>query len=54
MESSACYERLGFFDKAIDTLHEHDMFDMAIDTLRRWTMQKKVCTYLLLTPKTNI
>ncbi|XP_063448737.1 TPR and ankyrin repeat-containing protein 1-like isoform X2 [Mytilus trossulus] len=41
IESSACYERLGFFDKAIDTLYEQEMYDMAFDTLKRFRMQKK-------------
>ncbi|CAG2215687.1 unnamed protein product [Mytilus edulis] len=41
IESSACYERLGFFDKAIDTLYEQEMYDMAFDTLKRFRIQKK-------------
>ena len=44
-ESSACYERLGFFDKAIDTLYDHEMYDMAFDTLKRFKIQKKVTNF---------
>ncbi|CAC5365910.1 unnamed protein product [Mytilus coruscus] len=41
IESSACYERLGFFDKAISTLYDHKLFDMANDILTRYKLHIK-------------
>ncbi|KAK3101278.1 hypothetical protein FSP39_002361 [Pinctada imbricata] len=38
VEGSRCYEQLGKFNLAVETLYENEMYDMAIDTLQRYKM----------------
>ncbi|XP_062597185.1 TPR and ankyrin repeat-containing protein 1-like [Saccostrea cucullata] len=40
-EGSRCYEQLGKFNLAVDTLVENDLYEMAIDTLQRYKLLKE-------------
>lgn len=42
IEGSRCYEQLGKFNLAVETLVENDLYEMAIDTLRRYKSLRKV------------
>lgn len=41
-DESRCYEQLGKFNLAVETLEENGLFDLAIDTLRRYNSLRKV------------
>ena len=42
LEASRCYEQLGKFNMAVETLVENDLYEIAIDTLKRYTRLKEV------------
>lgn len=42
IEESRCYEQLGKFNLAVETLVENDLYEMAIDTLRRYKSLREV------------
>lgn len=42
IEGSRCYEQLGKFNLAVETLVENDLYEMAIDTLKRYKSLTKV------------
>lgn len=42
IEGSRCYEQLGKFNLAVETLVENDQYEMAIDTLKRYKSLRKV------------
>ena len=42
LEASGCYEQLGKFNMAVETLVENDLYEMAIDTLKRYKHLKEV------------
>ena len=48
LEASRCYEQLGKFNMAVETLVENDLYEIAIDTLKRYTRLKEVSLLNLL------
>lgn len=42
VEASRCYEQLGKFNLAVETLVENDQYELAVDTLTRYKSLRKV------------
>uniref|UniRef100_K1PIT9 Lupus brain antigen 1-like protein n=1 Tax=Magallana gigas TaxID=29159 RepID=K1PIT9_MAGGI len=52
IEGSRCYEQLGKFNLAVETLVENDLYEMAIDTLKRYkSLRKELETELTPPPR---